>query len=204
MKKAKALLNEVGLIEDPNTLMRELSIASRQMVEIAKSLSSDTKVIIMDEPTSSLTEKETERLFKIIEDVCRKGIAVIYISHRLEEIFQIADRVTVLRDGKTIGTKDVSECSKGNLVAMMVGRELDTLYPKTKGEIGEEALRVENITTANLLTNVSFSVRNGEILGFSGLIGAGRTELARIIFGLDRKTGGKIFIYGKEVSIKHS
>lgn len=202
--RAQELLDEVGLDIDPRTKMSELSIASRQMVEIAKSLSINTKVIIMDEPTSSLTERETERLFKIIEDVCSKGIAVIYISHRLDEIFKISNRVTVLRDGKTIDTKAIEDCTKDSLVAMMVGREIDTLYPKTQGEIGKEAFRIENICTEDLLRNVSFSVRKGEVLGFSGLVGAGRTELARVIFGLDRKSSGDIYIDGEKVNIKHS
>jgi ABC-type sugar transport system ATPase subunit len=199
--RTRELLSSVGLDVDPRALMKDLSLASRQMVEIAKSLSMNAKLIIMDEPTSSLTERETERLFRIVREVCARGIGVIYISHRLEEIFELADRVTVLRDGRTVGTKELSECTKETLIAMMVGREIDELYPKTEGRIGNEALRVEKVSTVSLLREVSFSVREGEVLGFAGLVGAGRTELAKVVFGLDRKSGGDIYLAGKKVSI---
>ncbi|GAB1482479.1 sugar ABC transporter ATP-binding protein [Treponema sp.] len=203
-KKTKDLLNTVGLNIDPRTLMKDLSIASRQMVEIAKSLSIKAKIIIMDEPTSSLTETETKKLFQIIKEVCKKGIGIIYISHRLEEVFELSQRVTVLRDGKTVGSKNTDLCTRELLVTMMVGRELSNIYPKTKGIIGEEALRVENISTSKLLNNINFSVRKGEVVGFSGLVGAGRTELAKVIFGLDKKTSGDIYLNGKHTNIRSS
>ncbi len=204
IKRTEELLASVGLDVDPRTLMKDLSIASRQMVEIAKSLSINAKLIIMDEPTSSLTERETAKLFEIVKDVCSKGMGVIYISHRLEEVFELARRVTVLRDGRSVGSKNISECDKELLISLMVGRDIDNLYPKTPGVAGAEALRVEHISTPSLLRDVSFTLHKGEVLGFSGLVGAGRTELAKVIFGLDKKNGGEIYLAGKKVTIKSS
>jgi len=203
-RRAEELLASVGLDIDPQTLMKDLNIATRQMVEIAKSLSINAKLIIMDEPTSSLTDRETEKLFQIVRGVCAKGLGVIYISHRLEEVFDLARRVTVLRDGKTVGTKNLSECDRDDLISMMVGRSIDNLYPKTANSFGAEALRVEHISTSALLRDISFTVHSGEVLGFSGLVGAGRTELAKVIFGLDKKSGGDIFLAGKKATIGSS
>lgn len=204
IRRTEELLASVGLEIDPRTLMKELSIASRQMVEIAKSLSINAKLVIMDEPTSSLTERETEKLFQIVRDVCSSGMGVIYISHRLEEVFGLAQRVTVLRDGRNVGTKHISECNKETLISLMVGRDIDSLYPKTENKPGAEALRVEHISTTALLKDISFSLHKGEVLGFSGLVGAGRTELAKVIFGLDKKSGGDIYLAGKKETIRSS
>jgi ABC-type sugar transport system ATPase subunit len=183
--------------------MRTLSIAQQQMVEIARALICQSKLIIMDEPTSSLTQRETKILLGIIRKLTDQGVSTIFISHKLEEVFEIADRITVLRDGNIIGVEKKEDCTKDMIVSMMVGREIDDIYPKAEARIGGEVLRVENICSKSLLSNISFKLHEGEILGFSGLVGSGRTELMRIIFGMDPKTSGKIFIRGKEVSIAH-
>lgn len=179
-----------------------LSVAQQQMVEIAKALLVDSAIIVMDEPTSSLSEKEVEMLFKTIRELKTKNISVIYISHKLEELFRIADRVTVLRDGKYIGTKITKNTSKDELISMMVGRELTEYYTKSDHDFGEVILKVDKLSKANVLDNISFSLRKGEILGISGLVGAGRTELARAIFGVDRFDSGTITLESEAINIK--
>jgi len=200
--QTKELLERLELDVEPDTLMVDLTVAKMQMVEIAKAISYDAKLIIMDEPTSALTNKEVEQLFKIIRRLKEEGKAIIYISHKLDEIFTICDRVTVLRDGEYIGTRDIKDIDVPTLIRMMVGRDINDMYPKETCELGEVKLEVENLSSNGAFENVSFSVRKGEILGVAGLVGAGRTELVETIFGLRKKTKGRIKIDGKEVDIK--
>lgn len=200
-KKAKELLQQFGLSIDPLSKMRSLSLAQQQMIEIMKAAFSGAKLIVMDEPTSSLTESEIRMLFDKIKELKNNGVSIIYISHRMEEIFEIADMVTVMRDGKFVGERLISEVDEKTMINMMVGRTLDTIFPKVDVEIGETALSVENLS-GDRFKNISFSVRAGEILGFYGLLGAGRSEVMRSIFGLDPHTEGKVLLYGKELNIK--
>lgn len=201
-QKAQQLMKQVGLSCDPKTLVQNLPVSQRQMVEVAKALSLKAKLIIMDEPTSSLTEHETQLLFKIIRGLKSEGVSVIYISHRINEIFENADRVQVLRDGVNAGELERHEMSEESIIQMMVGRELKNIFAKTKVEIGSAIFSVQNLSTAGFLSDISFSLRRGEILGIAGLVGAGRTELIRAIFGLDPRTSGKIMIENQVVSIK--
>ncbi len=201
-KTTKKLLQDLQLDVSPDTQMRYLNVAERQLVEIAKALSIDSKILIMDEPTSALTIQETERLFSIIRKLRADGAAVIFISHRLEEVFDLADRVTVLRDGKYIGTNNINEVSVQKVIQMMVGRPMHEMYPKTAVELGEEIFRVDGFTKHGEFSNVSLSLRKGEILGIAGLVGAGRTELAEAIFGISRPDQGKIYLGGKELAVR--
>jgi ribose transport system ATP-binding protein len=199
--KAQNILNDLGVEIDARSLVKDLGIAKQQMVEVAKALSLDATIVIMDEPTSSLTEQEIEELFKIIKSLKANGISIIYISHRLEEIFEIGDRITVLRDGKWIGTKHIAEVTQPDLIRMMVNRELKDKFPKQKAKQGNEVLRIENFRN-NHLKEISFSLCAGEVLGIAGLLGAGRTELARAIFGVDKIDSGKMYIKGLNYKIK--
>jgi ABC-type sugar transport system ATPase subunit len=201
-EEARGLLERVGLRTDPDRLVSTLTVAEMQRVEIAKALAIDAKVVIMDEPTATLAEKEIEDLFEVIRDLASQGIAILYISHRLDEIFRIADRVTVMRDGKIVDTLPTSELDEDKLVRLMVGRDIGNLYPKTEVEIGDVVLRAEGITRGHVLNDCSFEVRAGEILGFAGLVGAGRTELARAVFGADRIDSGTIELDGQELHIR--
>jgi ribose transport system ATP-binding protein len=200
-EKAVELLGRVGLEIDPGRSVSSLSVAEQQRVEIAKALAIEAKVVIMDEPTATLAEKEIEELFEVIRNLTSQNIAVLYISHRLDEIFRIADRVTVMRDGKVVDTKPASELDEEKLVNLMVGREVGNLYPKPEAQIGESLLRVEGLTREGVIEDCSFEVRAGEILGFAGLVGAGRTELARAVFGADPIDSGKVELDGEEVRI---
>lgn len=199
-EEAKKLLERFGLAIDPGAMMRSLSIAQMQMIEIMKAISSGAKLIVMDEPTSSLTDEEIKVLFQKIEELKKEQASVIYISHRLEETFTIADTVTVMRDGRYIDTKKVEELNKNTLIHMMVGRELSNMYPKEAVEIGETVLEVKGLSGGRF-QDVSFEVRKGEILGFYGLVGAGRSEVFRRIFGMDSGSGGEIRLEGKALSI---
>lgn len=201
-EKARALLKELGQDIDPKMNIAELGMGHQQMVEIAKSLCIDTKLLIMDEPTSSLSEREVRELMKTIKGLKEKGITVVFISHRLPEIFEICDRVTVMRDGKKIKTLNIEELTEDKLIKLMVGRSLEQQFPKIKTEIGEEVLRVENLKREGVFENISFNLRRGEILGMAGLVGAGRTEVVRAIFGADPIDDGKVYIKGREVKIK--
>lgn len=203
-QNAAEVLESVGLQIDTHAFCGELGTGEQQMVEVAKALTMDSKVLIMDEPTAALTDREIDHLFNTIETLQKKGIGIIYISHRLEEVKVIGDRVTVLRDGKYIGTKENTNVEISELVKMMVGREMDSLYSqgKSQHEIGQEALRVENLSCGNRVKDVSLEVRSGEIVGLSGLVGAGRTDLARSIFGAQKFDCGKVFVFGKEVDPK--
>jgi len=202
-KAAKILLEELGLTLDPKQKVGELTIAKQQMVEIAKAVSYRGEVIIMDEPTSSLTPAETEALFNIIRSLKASGKGVVYISHRLEELSQITDRITVIRDGEYVKTLNTSETSIPEVITLMVGRKVNqNQRPEVRALSGEVVLKVDGISDSRLLSDVSFELRKGEILGFAGLMGAGRTELARALIGADPKTAGKIYLRDKEIKIK--
>jgi ribose transport system ATP-binding protein len=201
IEQARQLLQRVGLHIDPKRIVSTLSVAEQQMVEIAKALDIEAKVVIMDEPTATLTDQEIAHLFSVIRGLTTQGIAVFYISHRLDEIFQIADRVTVMRDGKVVATLPRSELDQQKLIRLMVGRDIQHLYPKPEPRLGPVMLRVEGITRRGTLHQCSFEVSAGEILGFAGLIGSGRTELARAVFGADPIDAGSIWLEGKHLSI---
>jgi ABC-type sugar transport system ATPase subunit len=179
-----------------------LNVANQQLVQIAEAVGRNARILIFDEPTSSLSQSETENLFRLIDDLKKKSITCIYISHRLPEIFRLCDAVTVLRDGRAVGTKNINEITENQLVEMMIGRSFEAYFPKhVKSEKGPEFLRVENFSSPGKFENISFSLHSGQILGLAGLVGAGRTELAEGIFGLDKNISGKIYIEGKEVKI---
>jgi len=202
-EKSKALLNDLGQDIDTSLIVSKLGIGKQQMVEIAKALSINTKILIMDEPTASLTDREVKELLRTVKELKAKGISVIYISHRLEEVMEICDTITVMRDGKKIETRHRSEVdSIDTLIKLMVGRSLEQQYPKIKVQIGEEALRVENLTKEGVFKNINFNVHKGEILAVAGLVGAGRTEVMRTIFGVDSYDSGDIYISGNKVNIK--
>ncbi len=201
VEQARRLLQQVGLKIDPGRIVSTLSVAEQQMVEIAKALDIEAKLVIMDEPTATLTDQEIAHLFSVIRGLTVQGIAVFYISHRLDEIFQIADRVTVMRDGKVVATLPRSDLDQQKLIRLMVGRDIHNLYPKPASEFGSVMLRVEGISRRGILHQCSFEVRAGEILGFAGLIGSGRTELARAVFGADPIDAGSIWLEGKRLSI---
>ena len=201
IQRAKELLKDIDPSIEPSAVVRTLSTGKRQITEIARAVSGDTKIIIFDEPTSSLSDSEAEKLFAIVEDLRDKGIGIIYISHRMEEIFRLANRVTVLRDGESIGMLMGDEIEKERIVSMMVGRSLANYYVRNN-KPGTDILFEANHVSGGLIRDVSFNVRKGEILGFSGLVGAGRTELMRLVFGIDEKTSGTFRMDGKEVVIK--
>ena len=203
VKRAQALLDEYNLDIDATAEVSTLSIAEQQMLEIAKALASDARIIVMDEPTSSLTTREVKSLFQIIHRLTSENRTVIYISHRMDELKRITDRITVMRDGQYIETLNTKDTNKSALVKLMVGRDLSEDYPQRSTPIGEEVLRVEHLSTVETkLHDVSFTLHKGEILGFAGLVGAGRTETARAIFGIDPKDAGRVFIDGKEAVIR--
>jgi len=202
-EKAKEVMDKMGVSIPVDAVMGELSVGQQQMVEICKALMVDAKVIIMDEPTAALTQSETEGLFKVIESLRKKGVSIVYISHRMEEIFELCDRITILRDGTYIDTKYIKDITMDDVVQMMIGREIGERFPKRDVKIGEEVLRVEGLTKNKVFHDVSFSVNAGEVLGVSGLMGAGRTEIMQSIFGNLSRESGKIFIDGQEVSIKN-
>ena len=202
-KKAREALNTLGVDISPKTVMSELSVGQQQMVEICKALMADAKVIIMDEPTAALTQSETVALFKVIESLRKKGVSMVYISHRMEEIFELCDRITVLRDGSYIGVKNIPETNMNEIVKMMIGREIGERYPSRDVKIGKEVLKVKGLTRKGAFHDVSFSVRAGEVLGVSGLMGAGRTEIMQAIFGNLSYESGSIEIDGKEVKISN-
>lgn len=202
-KKAQEALNILGVNISPKTVMAELSVGQQQMVEICKALMADAKVIIMDEPTAALTQSETVALFKVIESLRKKGVSMVYISHRMEEIFELCDRITVLRDGSYIGVKNIPETNMNEIVKMMIGREIGERYPSRNVKIGKEVLKVKELTRKGTFHDVNFSVRAGEVLGVSGLMGAGRTEIMQVIFGNLSYESGTIEIDGKEVKISN-
>lgn len=202
IREAEKVFQRLKVSIDPRKPVRELSIAYQQLVEIGKAIYENARILIMDEPTAPLTDQEVGVLFDIIRDLKRQGITVIYISHRLEELFELAERVTVMCDGRVVCTLYTSQTNRKELVSLMVGRELGESYPEKSGkQPGEEVLRVSNLNTSKL-KDVSFSLKSGEILGFAGLVGAGRTEIARAVFGADPRRSGEIAVHGKTVSIK--
>ena len=201
-RKAKEILSRIHLDVDPHVKASNLSIAQQQMLEIGRALTRDARIIIMDEPTAAITDREVELLFGHIRRLKEKGVAIIYISHRMAEIFSICDRVSVYRDGQYIGTGTTTELDEGQLIKMMVGREITDVYPKLEADIGEVVFEAKNIVRAdNKVKGVSLSVRRGEILGIGGLVGAGRSELVEGIFGMHALSQGEIFVHGKRVKI---
>ena len=210
--EAERVIGELGVRLDVRAPINQLSVAQQQMVEVAKATSRNARIIAMDEPSATLTEHELENLFSLIRRLKADGVSIIYISHRLEEVFQIADRVTVLRDGKLVATKPVSETDRDDIIHMMVGRELKEKIPKVVAEQGEVALEVRSLNSlssqgragegSGALKDISFTVRHGEVLGLAGLVGAGRTEVARAIFGADPIDSGEIVLDGKPVTIR--
>jgi methyl-galactoside transport system ATP-binding protein len=198
-RDTKTLLEGLNYHFDPGARMASLSISQQQGCEIARAVSYNASIVVMDEPTSSLTENEVGHLFEIIRDLRSKGVAIIYISHKMEEIFQIADDVTVMRDGKVIGTYPASELTGDKLISLMVGRDITHRFPPVESEIGEVCLEVKNLTAANprSFKNISFQLRKGEILGLGGLVGAQRTELVEAIFGIREIASGEILVNGK-------
>lgn len=204
MAKTKAIFNELGVDVNPRTVMSEMSVASRQMVEIAKAVSYNSKIIVLDEPTSSLTEKEVEHLFKIIDMLRDRGCGIIYISHKMEEILRISDDITIMRDGTWVTTEPAKNFTMDKIIRLMVGRELTNRFPPKKHTPGEVFLEVKNLSSVhNHVSDVSFTLRKGEILGFAGLAGAGRTEVIENLFGISERKSGKIILDGKEIKNKN-
>ena len=201
--EAKKLLKELGFEVDMDMEVGEMTVAYQQMVEIAKALSKNADLIIMDEPSAILAGHELDQLFLIIESLKKRGVTIIYISHRLEEVFRIANEVTILKDGQLVGTKTIKDLSRGELVKMMVGRTLEEVFPVSFNQLGNPVIQVEEISTKTILNQVSFNLREGEILGVAGMVGSGRTELARAIFGADPLTSGTIKIKGQDVVFKN-
>lgn len=201
-KQASALFQRLGVQIDPDALCRDLSVAQQQLVEIAKALAIDARILVMDEPSAALTQNEVERLYAIIRDLRTEGIGVIYISHRLEEIFAICNRVTVLRDGANVGENRVDAISRSELIRLMVGRELKDEFPKRESFRGDVRLVVKGMRRSQAVRDVSFEVRRGEVLAFTGLIGAGRTETMRLIFGADLPDAGEVVLDGRTLHIR--
>jgi len=197
-----ALFQDIGIEMNPNKKLSQLSVAEMQLVEIVKAISYNSDIIIMDEPTSAITDREVEKLFQIIKRLTDRGKAIIYISHKMDEIFRICDEIVVLRDGQFIDAKPIGELDQNKLISLMVGRELNNVFPKETAGIGETILEVENLGLDGKFRGVSFRLRRGEILGLAGLMGAGRTEVAETIFGIHHATEGEIRIKGKPVRIK--
>lgn len=201
-EKAESVFKTLGIDISLDSKIKDLSVGQRQLIEIAKVLMKDAKFIVMDEPSASLMTEEIERLFKIIKDLKAKGVTVVYISHRMEEIFEICDYITVMRDGKSVDTKAVSESNYDEVVRKMVGREITDYYPEKTNEIKDIIFEAKNLESNGVFKNINFHVREGEILGFSGLMGSGRTEIMRAVFGLDPLDSGEIILKGEKLNIK--
>ena len=201
IQESNKLLQQLNTDFDATAEMGNLSVAQQQMVEIAKALSTNAKIVILDEPTASLTKRESEELYRIVDQLKAEGVSIIFISHRFEDMYRLADRVTVFRDSQYIGTYDVDGITNADLIKAMVGREIKDLFPKPEVKLGEEMLRVENLSRTGYFRNVSFSVRAGEILGLTGLVGAGRTEVVESVCGITTPDDGKVYLEGKEVHI---
>jgi ribose transport system ATP-binding protein len=202
IRRTRDVLASLDLQIDPEATVKHLGVAQQQMVEIAKALSLDARLIVMDEPTATLTSHEIDRLFETIDRLKRRGVAVVYVSHRLDEVKAIADRATILRDGARVATVPVASTTVDEMIRLMVGRDLKDKFPKVAVEPGEEMLRVEQLTRKGVLHGVSFHVRRGEIVGIAGLVGSKRTETARAIFGADPIDGGRIFLRGKQMRLR--
>ncbi|MFG0334063.1 MAG: sugar ABC transporter ATP-binding protein [Maioricimonas sp. JB049] len=201
-QKARALFEQIGVAIPIDAACGRLSVAQQQIVEITKALAQNVRMIVMDEPSAALTPQEVARLFKIIRDLQQRGIGVIYISHRLDEIFEIADRVLVLRDGGPAGEAPIGELTRQRMIEMMVGREIEDEFPRHQHPVGAARLSVQGLTRGNAVRDVSFEIRAGEVLGLTGLMGAGRTEAARLIFGADRADAGTVTLDGKPLEIR--
>ena len=202
IEQTKDILREYGMDFDPRLKVGRLSVAQIQMLEIIKAVRKNADIIIMDEPTSSLSDEESQKLFRIIKELTDKGVCFIFFTHRLEEILKLTDRITVLRDGEYIKTVDAKGVTQNELVEMMVGRSLDQIYPKEKVGIGDVVFEARNLCRKDVFNNISFQVHAGEILGFSGLVGAGRSEIMNAIFGLDKLDSGQIFMDGQEIKVR--
>lgn len=203
-RRSREILDSLNIHDmDVGRKVGTMSVGNRQRVEIAKALSLDARILIMDEPTAALTEADVERLFSIVRLLRERGVGIVYISHRLQEVFELTDRVTVLRDGQYVGTKDVKDVTESELITMMVGRTIDDLFPKLKAEIGETVLEVRDLKREPNTRGISFQLRRGEILGLAGLVGSGRSELAQVIFGFTPADSGEIKVRGKTVAIRH-
>ena len=199
-ERTQKIFDELGISSDPSAVMSRMSVSERQMVEIAKAVSYNAKVIVFDEPTSSLNDTEVKHLFRIIETLKKRGCGIIYISHKMEEILTISDEVTIMRDGKWVDTKRASELTVEKIIRLMVGRNLDNRFPEKLNKVGEELLRVEGLKGLhNGINSISFTLKRGEILGVAGLAGAGRSELLETLFGIASRDGGKILLDGKEI-----
>ncbi|WP_165625989.1 sugar ABC transporter ATP-binding protein [Streptococcus equi] len=199
-EKAKRAFDHLGISIPLDLPIGSLSVGQQQMIEIAKSLLSEVSLLVMDEPTAALTDRETESLFQMIASLKKEGVGIVYISHRMEEIFRVTDLITVMRDGIVVDTKPTAETNPAELVKKMVGRDIDDYYPAKAAELGELVFEVENLS-GECFKDISFQVRRGEILGFSGLMGAGRTEVMRAIFGLDKRTAGRIRLNGQDIQV---
>jgi inositol transport system ATP-binding protein len=202
-KETVKTLESLDIKANPKAMMRSLSIATRQMIEIAKAISREAQIIVMDEPTSSISQKEVHELFNFIKSLQNKGISIIYISHRLEEIPVIADEITILRDGHKVHNCPVRDITKEQIIKYMVGRELTNLFPKKDAQIGEPVLKASNLSCGKVFKNISFELKKGEILGFAGLVGAGRTEVMRALYGLSKFDSGIVWFDGNTISIKY-
>jgi len=197
----RELFHRLGMDIDPRAKCRDLTVAEQQTVEIARALAADAQIIVMDEPTAALSKQEVDKLLAIIEDLKREGISIIYISHRLEEVFAIADRITVLRDGETVGESAVANVSKSQLIEWMVGRPMEEEFPKRNVDRGSVCLKVEGLSRGRAVQDVSFELHEGEVLGLAGLVGSGRTETARLLFGADPADSGSIFLNGTKIDL---
>lgn len=203
-RKTAQILEELGIPMDVTVKMSEVSVAKAQLVAIATAVSNDAKIIIMDEPTTALTEMEVEQLYKIIDAVKKRGIAIIFISHKLDEVFKVSDEITVIRDGQYVGTKATTDVTKEELISMMVGRDMSEMFQRERFELPDEiVLEIKNFTRAGKYEDVSFSVRKGEIFGIAGLVGAGRSEIVESLFGYKPADSGEIYIHGKKVEINN-
>lgn len=200
-RMAEQKLKELGVNLDADRKVKTLTVSELQLLEITKAVSYDSKVVIMDEPTSSLTDSEVSLLFQMIETLKKKQVAVIYISHKLDELFRIADQICVLRDGKMISSRPVSEVNREVMISEMVGRTMDQIYPTVEKTIGETIFRVENLTRRGVFEDISFEIKKGEILGIAGMVGSGRTEVAEALFGVEKYQSGRIYLKGKEIKI---
>lgn len=201
-RQAKTLFERIGVEVDPEALCRNLTVAQQQVVEIAKALAQEARIIVMDEPTASLTPREVDKLLAIVRDLRAQGIGIIYISHRLDEVFALADRAMVLRDGGHVDTRPVSDLTRDAVIQLMVGRSLDQEYPKRKADIGEVRLHARGLRRGAAVRGVDLEMRRGEVLGLTGLVGAGRTETARLLFGADKREAGVIELDGQSLRIK--
>ena len=202
-RKTLALFDRLGVKIDPDALVRDLTVAQQQLVEIAKALAIDARVLVLDEPSAALSPREVDGLFDVIRELKSQGLGMIYVSHRLNEVMQIADRVTVLRDGEHVATKPIGDVTRNSIIEMMVGRDIEHEFPKQPATIGEPRLVVEGLARGDAVRDVSFDVRRGEVLALTGLVGAGRTETARLIFGADKRDAGTVSLDGKTFRIRH-